>query len=229
MDDRTFRPEALRLAIVTMALALCSAAATAMFVVRADWTDSTVFYFLPANLFLAWLPMMMALGLRLSMRHTGSMRRPLIFACASLWLLFLPNAPYLITDMVHLEPRQMVPLWYDALMLVAFAWTGLALGLVSLYLVQDYMERIAGAAASWMLAATALALCGAGIYAGRFLRWNSWDVLVRPGYIAESSLVILLHPLANQHVYTTSGAFAAFLMAAYLVFVATIQLRPASR
>jgi uncharacterized membrane protein len=97
------------------------------------------------------------------------------------WLVFFPNAPYILTDFLHLGSMgDIVPGWYDVLMLFWFAWTGLLLGVVSLYLMQDIVARAFGGAAGWGFVIAAAFLGSFGIYLGRFLRWNSWDLLRRP-------------------------------------------------
>ena len=102
-----------------------------------------------------------------------------------LWLLFFPNAPYLLSDFIHLSERPSAPLWYDALMLSAFAWTALLLGFASLYLVQMLVRRFLGSVWSWLVVGVALALASFGVYLGRFMRFNSWDALLRPRRVAD--------------------------------------------
>ena len=111
---------------------------------------------------------------------------------------FFPNAPYILTDFLHLGSMgDIVPGWYDVLMLFWFAWTGLMLGVVSLYLMQDIVARALGGAAGWVFVVLAAGFGSFGIYLGRFLRWNSWDLLRRPGPLAgELSAVSPTRPPA---------------------------------
>ena len=104
--------------------------------------------------------------------------RPLLGAA---WLAFFPNAPYLVTDLIHLRTRAFVPVWYDAIMVFAFALTGLCLAFLSLWLVHRLVERRLGKAAGWLFVAVVAGLSGFGVYLGRYPRWNSWDVVTRPG------------------------------------------------
>ena len=72
-----------------------------------------------------------------------------------------------------------MPVWHDVALLTTFAWTGLLLGFVSVYLVQQTVAHgRRDRQASCALAA--LGLSGLGVYLGRYLRWNSWDLLVQP-------------------------------------------------
>ena len=126
--------------------------------------------FLLWNLMLAWIPLLLALLIYDRYRRGASLVR--LAPALVLWLLFLPNAPYILTDFIHLAPRQRTPLWLAGLTLSAFGWTGLLLGFVSLYLVHAVARHRFGARA-WYGVFGALALVSAGIYIGRFKRWNS--------------------------------------------------------
>ena len=152
---------------------------------RMYYSHTSHYWFLMWNLVLAWAPF----GFAAVAYTLASVRRAvlyvLIVAAALMWLLFFPNAPYILTDFLHLGSMgDTVPGWYDVLMLYWFAWTGLMLGVVSLYLMQEIVARPLGATAGWVFAITAALLGSFGIYLGRFLRWNSWDLLRRPGPLA---------------------------------------------
>jgi uncharacterized membrane protein len=135
------------------------------------------------NLTLAWIPLVLAMLLVVAY----SRRRPAaeLVVVGAAWLVFLPNAPYVLTDFIHLGERPSAPLWYDALMLSAFAWTGLLLGFASLYLVQMIVRRAYGSTVAWLGVLAALVLASAGVYVGRFIRFNSWDALLHPVHVAE--------------------------------------------
>ncbi len=134
--------------------------------------------FLVWNLVLAIAPAVMAAQLVNAESRGASGREQAIWL--ALWLLFLPNAPYIVTDFMHLSSRPPVPIWFDVALLISFAGTGLALGYSSVADVQAVLTRRFGRAIGWTVATGALLLSGLGIYMGRFLRWNSWDALVRP-------------------------------------------------
>ena len=146
------------------------------------------------NLFLAWVPLLFALALdQLSARAPGTSegrggRRLLAAGCAAGWFFFFPNAPYIVTDFVHLNPRPPVPLWFDALLLMNFAWTGLLVGYGSLLLTERLVRARLGRPAGYAFATAALALASFGVHLGRFGRWNSWDVLRQPGSLLRASL-----------------------------------------
>ena len=119
-----------------------------------------------------------------------------------------------VTDFIHLEQGP-APLWYDALMLSAFAWTGLLLGFASLYLVQLILRRTFGAAVGWLGVFGALALGSVGVYIGRFVRLNSWDVLLHPLDVVELVHVRLVAD--PSEIAQALVALTAFLGVGYLV------------
>lgn len=209
------------LASLSFATALC----LGLLALRAWHYRSPVQHWLVWNLFLAWLPALGAFA-AYNLNHLPTRLRWLpIIGFAALWLLFLPNAPYLITDIIHLKPRHGVPLWYDLITLVTFAWTGSFLGLVSLFLMQLLVRRTVGTAASWLFVAGVLVLNGFGIYFGRFLRWNSWDVFFRPTSLFTQLLDGLLNPLAHTQKLAFAGLFALLFSAVYLMLLAFTQLQ----
>jgi uncharacterized membrane protein len=164
----------------TAAFALLLAWCAALLAARV-WRAGTLMYlFLGWTLVLAAIPALAASQLR---RERASWKQA---GWLAVWLAFLPNAPYLVTDFVHLRARPPVPLWFDIALLISCAATGLLLGYVSVADVQRFIARQYGEATAWLCAASALVLSGAGIYLGRFLRWNSWDILANPVAIALS-------------------------------------------
>lgn len=140
-------------------------------------------YFLGWNLVLAWIPMLVAFATYSV--HFSRTRRNVLFAfCALTWFIFFPNAPYIITDFVHLDfgttPALM---WIGLFAIASSAWTGLCLGYVSLCLMQEIVRARCGRIVGWLFVLAMLAVSSLGIYMGRFLRWNSWDVLRHPFHL----------------------------------------------
>ena len=122
-----------------------------------------------------------------------------------------------MTDLLHLKVQGNRLLWLDLIALQAFAWTGLALGFVSLDIVQRVVARHVGRVASWVFAAAVMGLSAFGIYLGRFQRWNSWDVVRDPLGLFSDVAHMVLHPFAHAHVVAFSAVLGAFLLTAYLV------------
>jgi uncharacterized membrane protein len=178
------------------------------------------------NLFLAWLPMLSALAAYNMHKRQAKGGWLLVLGCALLWLLFMPNAPYLVTDLVNLQhyPRYML-YWYDLVMFATYAWTGVFLGLVSLFLMQEIARKTAGRLVSWLFAFGVLALSSFGIYLGRFLRWNSWDVFYNPGQILADIANTVRHPFSNAEAYVFSMVFTVFILCTYLMMMAMMNFQ----
>ncbi len=184
---------------------------------RVAYSGSNDYLILVWNLILAWIPFLFA-----SLAYLVSWSRKLIYfvvpICALIWLVFFPNAPYILTDFQHLSTNASnAPLWYDVLMLIWFAWTGLFLGLVSLYLMQEIVTRAFGRVSGWVFVFAVTVLSSIGIFLGRFYRWNSWDLLGDPLPIAHDIFGWLRHPFSNLRVYGFTLLFTLLFLFIYLV------------
>jgi uncharacterized membrane protein len=194
---------------VFILLNLACGACIALVGARVVYTDSTRHSGLIWNLFLAWIPFILAY-----FSHALSWNRMRVFfvipIIAFLWLLFFPNAPYMLTDLQDLArgAGKDAPLWYDVIIVVWCSWTGTLLGVISLYLMQDIIIRTFNRWVGWLFVFAISGLSSFGVYIGRFVRLNSWDILQNP---AETAMVIL------GIVIDPSRRLAAFTLA-YTVF-----------
>jgi uncharacterized membrane protein len=181
--------------------------------VRVERTGSGYYKFLIWNLFLACIPLVASTGLRV----VRQLQFPLMLQAAllGLWLLFLPNAPYILTDLLHLRERPPVPPWYDLALLLSFAGTGVLLGYLSLVDIQELVARSAGRIIGWMVALSSLLLSGFAIYLGRFLGWNSWDPLVRPTILLEIAEGVL-NPGAHRRILAIALIYGIILSFGYI-------------
>lgn len=185
-------------------------------------TSNFRYSFLVWNLFLAAIPL--GLSLRL-----GKMRRPLhTWLLLAVWLLFFPNAPYVLTDLIHLTPHNHghVPLWLDLVMLLSFALVSLWLGFQSLRQVQHWFEQRWSQVAAWWVTVGTLVLSGFGVYLGRFLRWNSWDLVNRPHQLLGDVFARVFAPLEHAQTWAFTAGYAGMLVLAYLFWITAV---PASR
>jgi uncharacterized membrane protein len=197
------------------ALAAASALSVAALLVEIGETGSSFYRFLVWNLFLAWIPLAAALACHAFARARNY---GLAVGAGVIWLLFFPNAPYMLTDYVHIrDVRLTSPLWWDALMLSSFVWTGLMLGFVSLFLMQDVWGAYVGRFTSWLLAALALALGSFGVYLGRFVRLNSWDALLHPRSVAHIIATQVENPVQQPRLVGVLGLLTAFMLIGYVV------------
>jgi uncharacterized membrane protein len=201
-----------------LALGLLTVFDVALVALRIYHADRVTFSFLVWNLFLAWIPFLLALALYDGVRRR---RHPAVLAALGAgWLLFFPNAPYMVTDVIHVAPRPGSPLWFDSLTITSAAFTGLLLGFVSLGLVQEVARRAAGAVWSWALAGGVLLIASVGIYLGRFQRLNSWDVVAHPHELAALARTRLADPFGNPKLIVVVALMTAFLGVTYAVFAA---------
>lgn len=196
---------------VFILLNLACAACITLVGARVVYTDSTRHSGLIWNLFLAWIPFILAY-----FSHALSWNRMRVYfilpAIAFLWLLFFPNAPYMLTDLQDLArgAGHDAPLWYDVIIVVWCSWTGTLLGVISLYLMQDIIIRTFNRWLGWVFVFAISGLSSFGVYVGRFVRLNSWDILQNP---AETAMVIL------GVVIDPSRRLAAFTFAYTLFFL----------
>jgi uncharacterized membrane protein len=204
-----------RIVIVSL-LGVLSVFVFAMIAFRIAHTGTPKHIAIAWNLFLAWIPLVLALVVY--DRGRSGTSNAALGAAAVLWLLFLPNAPYIITDLKYIEGFSGLKALYDFVLLTSAAFTGLLLGLTSLFLMHAVARRLVGAFNAWALVVPALALSSFGIYLGRVQRWNSWDVFVRPGSLFGDIAAGLLHPFSHQRPIAVTILFTSFLLASYLVF-----------
>ncbi len=206
---------------------LFSALGIGLIAARALYLGRPYFLFLVWNLFLAWVPLFFALGVeRLSQperdtpeagrwgARSGNARARGAWACGLAWLAFFPNAPYLVTDFVHLRARAPVPLWYDVAMLAVMAAAGLFLGLASLAVIHRQLSLGYGRAWAWLTVGLVCSLSGYAIYLGRFLRWNSWDLVASPSLLAQD----LYGELPHVRTWAVSVVYGAFIFASYVAY-----------
>ena len=178
---------------------------------RVAYTGSLTHTHILWNMLLAWLPLAFAY---LAVRP-GPTPMPLRLAFCLAWLLFLPNAPYLVTDMIHLPYGGGIPILYDVVLLFSAALCGLALGLVSLRWIQSAVARRLGVWPGRFFALAALGMTGFGIYLGRYLRWSSWDVVLKPAALVQDIWLHVIHPIQHWQAWALAFLFAVLLAFTY--------------
>jgi uncharacterized membrane protein len=207
-----------------LALAGVSTVAITLVGIRIVFTHSLRHGYLIWNLFLAWLPLFFCLAAVRIARQPAA--RPWKFwALATAWLFFLPNAPYIFTDLIHLGPRSHGHFWVDLVLIVLCAWTASVLGFLSLYVMQTMVGRRLGVLAGWGFVAVVSGLTGLGIYIGRFLRWNTWDVLINPLGVASDLLSWAMNSVADKKLAIYPALFGLLFFAAHVTLSALLHLR----
>jgi uncharacterized membrane protein len=219
MSDRRLATLASLLGLTLLVYAMVGA--------RVAYSGSPHYGALVWNLFLAWIPLVLALAVYDGYRRGAS--RVALLAGGGLWLLFFPNAPYIVTDLKHLRTWDGMPILYDVVLASAAAWAGLAIGFVSLFLMQRIVRRLAGAVNAWFFVLAVLALSSFGIYLGRVRRWNSWDIFFQPTSLLADVWAPIAHPFDHPRTVALTMLLTAFLAATYLVFYSFMSLSSPSR
>ena len=190
----------------------------ALLAARIRLTGHQSLRFLLWNLFLAMLPFGASWVLREAHERVPRLARSGLFAPLwVLWLVFWPNAPYLLTDLIHLAPRSDVPLWVDLLLLLSCAHNGLLLGFGSLVDIERTIE-LRFERHQWprlVVVGSVISLGAFAMFLGRFHRWNSWDLWFRPREVLNDMLAIALHPFAHRAAWCFTIAVSGFLAVGY--------------
>lgn len=193
-------------------LLLLSTFCISVLIVRMVYTGSITYRFMAINLILAWIPYLISRVIAGTLKENNIILKiSLIF----LWLLFFPNAVYMTTDILHLYEYPSVPLWYDLIMLLAFAWCGLLLGLHSLKHVNQRLFVDRNNFMSMLFCFSIFFLAGIGIYLGRYLRWNSWDLIIDPYRLIYEFADLMKNEFQLANMLSLALLFAIFLSILY--------------
>lgn len=189
-------------------------------VLRVLTTRQPRYVFLVWNLFLAVIPYIIAFfAYHFKERLSAVILYPVLF----LWLIFLPNAPYILTDLVHLHPNKSFLFWYDLVLLLSCGWNGLVLGLISVAYIQEIIQIKWNAPVAWFVSFCCMFLSSFGIYLGRILRWNSWDALTNASGVAADITERFTNPLAHGRTLGVTLFYGIFLFILYLFIRLIIQ------
>ncbi|MGC5773142.1 DUF1361 domain-containing protein [Paenibacillus pabuli] len=201
-----------------------------LYYVAADWLDQRYFRFLIWNLFLGWIPFVfsyIAYGFS-HVKWKGAAW--LAVASGLLWLLFFPNSSYIVTDLVHLTARSSryyggghgvdYTYWYDLIVVLMFVWTGLLLGFLSMYQLQEVIHDHVGRWASWIFVLGGCALGSYGVLLGRVYRLNSWDALTN-----RETLIELMHESVSRPSLAFCMFFGVFILTVYATMYYVMNTR----
>jgi uncharacterized membrane protein len=210
------------------ALAALSSFAVLLSFVRFWISGITTYDFLIWNLFLAWVPLIFA-WLLYSNTPKGLVWSWGNFGLFAVWLAFLPNAFYLVTDFIHLRRTSQVDILFDIILFSTYAFCGIILGLTSLYLVHTRGIKRFGVQAHY-IPVIVLLLCGFAIYLGRYLRWNSWDIITNPFGLLFDVSSSVIDPTNHSLTFGTTLLFYGFLGLLYfIVWQAIAAIRASKR
>lgn len=185
-------------------LILSAVFCAALFIARVYLTGSIFFAFLFWNLFLALMPLFFSQAFQNKPERFKGLKGLFLF---SSWLLFLPNSFYIITDLIHFKERD-VHIWLDLFLIFSFAWTGIMMGVHSIRQMQATVFMKWGSKAARVFPFPVLFLCAIGVYIGRFMRYNSWDILTNPLLLVKDVVYLCLHPFRHFIEWGTIGCMA---------------------
>lgn len=189
-------------------------------VFRYSYTGSKVFLFLNWNLFLACIPWLLTSFVTVSPKIAKS--KVLLVFLLFIWLVFFPNAPYILTDLFHLRLKTSMPVWFDLLLILSFAWVGLLFGFLSLWDIEQLMKtKIKNKFSSFWITSTTvlfLFLSGFGIYMGRYLRWNTWDIINQPSDLFNDISLRFTNPTEHPRTWGMTILMGVFLNILYFSF-----------
>ncbi|UOU98786.1 DUF1361 domain-containing protein [Chryseobacterium daecheongense] len=176
-------------------------------------TDTKVFFFLNWNLFLAWIPLIItSFAVIFNVKSKLSLMIMVI-----IWILFFPNSPYILTDLFHLKVRSSIPIWYDLVVILSYAWTGLICGFISLGDIEKFLSAYLKRPMINLIVVVFLFVSSFGVYLGRFLRWNSWDILNNPFGLFNDIIVRFVYPL--EHTKTWGVTLLLGVMLNFMYFM----------
>ncbi|WP_299224870.1 DUF1361 domain-containing protein [uncultured Psychroserpens sp.] len=190
------------LSLLTVSIAL----SIILLMIRIKIHHSFYLLFLVWNLFLALIPY----AITTSLISKVKTQKFMLLIWFGVWLLFLPNAPYIITDLFHLKRSENHLMWLDVLVIVSFAFNGMILFFLSLSDMEKLLKQHLKTKFIFPVMLMIFALTALGIYLGRFLRYNSWEIINNPIELILDVLKLIFEPNLEAYVFTfTFGSFLA--------------------
>ena len=179
---------------------------------RILYTGEWMFAFLIWNLFLAYLPYSISSYIA---RMDQQLSKPSLILLLVTWLLLIPNSFYIITDLFHLRKQDVIPLWFDLALIMSFAWNGLIVGVLSVRQIEKILQS-RWHIYEWLFVLPLMYLNALGIFIGRYLRFNSWDVVTNPLALIKDVGYLVVHPIRNRFDWSMIICFTLLLSIFYL-------------
>lgn len=199
------------------AVGLLSAADLLFLGLRVAITGSGRYWFVPENLALAWL----SLGFVWLLVRDLKKRRWLSWqnlSLTALWLLFLPNTWYVLTDFIHVYPNAEISQLFDIILVWLLVLTGFILGVTNLFIVHRQLLARRGLFGSWLFIEGAILLSSFAVYVGRDLRWNSWDIIANPSGLLFNVSDQIVDPFGSQRPLNITLLFFMLINVVYGAF-----------
>jgi uncharacterized membrane protein len=194
-------------------LLISSLFSLSLLAIRMINTGHLSYGFLAWNLFLAYVPYFISEWLS---RHPQILaNRVKLISLVFMWILFMPNSFYILTDLFHLNNMNKGDSWYDLTLILSFAWNGILFGILSIYKMEVLLKNAKGKFIAGFIIYVVMWLNAFGIYIGRFLRFNSWDIFVNPFSLISEIVEIIFNPYDYRYVWAMCFCFAFFMAILY--------------
>jgi uncharacterized membrane protein len=188
---------------------------TLLLAAKVVYTGSGRFISLEWNLFLAYIPYFISQWL--SDRPFIYTNKWMFAVTFTAWLLFIPNSFYILTDLFHLVESSTTPMWFDLLLILTFAWNGLVMGVLSVRQMEKIFQFFWGRKHELLFLYPVMLLNALGIYIGRYLRFNSWDIITNPFTLLVESFELITHPIGYKNVWAMVFSYSIFMTLIYLM------------
>ncbi|MFL5772924.1 MAG: DUF1361 domain-containing protein [Flavisolibacter sp.] len=192
-------------------LILCFSFCIGMLAFRMIYTGNVLFGFLAWNLFLAFVPYFFSSWIEKNIHKP----KLILLAAVLSWLVFIPNTFYILTDLFHLDRNNEMPLWYDLALILSFAWNGLFLGILSVRQMERVFEKYFRKKSGILFILPVMTLNGLGVFVGRYLRFNSWDIFADPFQLMREMLYLFIHPIRNRFDWSMIVCYTVLLSVMY--------------
>ncbi len=182
--------------------------------------NNYTFIYLFWNIFLAFVPFFISSFLFIY-TNKEKIIKPIFVIGFIIWLVFLPNAPYVVTDFIHLGRIAGVPVMYDLFVIFSAATVSLFIGLHSIYQIERIFLLKFSQKITNIIILIVILLASFGVYLGRFLRFNSWDLFT--SHISLVSSISKVFTRSNDYInaYTYTFLFFLFIYTSYISFKRT--------
>ncbi len=200
----------------TLFLFVLSCLCFTLSLIRVYYSDTLTFLFLNWNLFLAFIPWLLT-SLVFLFPKLARLKFAMVILM-TIWLLFFPNAPYIFTDLFHLRLNSSMPIWFDLVLILCFAWTGLLFGFLSLWDIENTLRKWLKGGYVRIISVCLLFMGSFGIYVGRYLRWNSWNLLQEPLAVLYDIGDRLINPFDHPRTWGVTLLLGIFLNIVYFSF-----------
>lgn len=186
------------------------------FILRAADAGNFRYWFLLWNVFLAWIPLILAYFTTRMLRENSWLAwKPLLLT--ALWLVFLPNSFYVLSDFIHLHETGEVSVLYDVVFFFSCTFNAFLAGFISVFLIHEQLAKRVRRRDSHVIIAAVFLLCGLAIYLGRYLRWNSWDIIINPAGLLFDVSDKIINPIVHPQFITTTLSFFLLLSFIYAI------------